>query len=238
MAASISSLCDLLRSRAQEQPEAHAFWYMTSFYSEEGVPGPALRFGNLDRLARAIAAVLAEHVPAGSRALLLYPPGLDFVTAFFACAYAGIVAVPLPPPDPRRARRTLARLRAVASDAAPVAALTTLPVMPGVQRLLRQAPELSSLTWIATDEIDPGEAEGWREPASRGADLAYLQYTSGSTSAPKGVMVSHANALANCEAIRRAWGYGPGSAALMWVPNFHDDGLVHGILEPVYARYP
>jgi len=211
---------------------------MTTFHSEEGVPGPSLRYGNLDLLARAIAAALEGCAPAGARALLLFPSGLDFVAAFFGCVYAGIIAVPLPPPDPRRAQRALARLRTVAADAEPVLALTTLTVLTSIQALIRQTPELASLTWIATDEIEIGEADGWQERAGSGDELAYLQYTSGSTSAPKGVMVGHGNALASCEAIRRVKGYGPGSAALIWVPNFHDDGLVNGIFEPIYAGYP
>jgi acyl-CoA synthetase (AMP-forming)/AMP-acid ligase II/alkylation response protein AidB-like acyl-CoA dehydrogenase/acyl carrier protein len=233
-----SSICDVIRERAQEQPAGQAFCYLTNFFGDEGLPGPLLRYDSLDLQARAIAAVLADSVPAGERALLLYPPGLDFLPAFFGCLYAGIIAVPVPPMDARRLRRTLARLQAVIADARPVLALTTFQVLATVSAAVRQAPELGALQWIATDQIEPIEAEGWRQREVREDAVAYLQYTSGSTSTPKGVVVTHRGLLANSESIRRAWGYGPDSTSLMWVPNFHDDGLVHGIVQPLYAGFP
>ncbi len=233
-----SSLCDVARSRAQETPDSLVFCYLTGVFGDEGAPGPLFRYGALDLQARAIAAVLADSVPAGSRALLLYPPGLDFISAFFGCVYAGVIAVPVPPPDSRRVRRTLARLLAVNADARPALALTTFQYMAGADALSRQAPELGALAWIATDQIEPTEADGWRERDARSDDVAYLQYTSGSTSTPKGVVVSHRNLLANSDSIQRAWGYSPDSAALMWVPSFHDDGLVHGIVQPLYSGFP
>jgi len=152
--------------------------------------------------------------------------------------YANVVAVPVPPPEQRRIRRTLARLRAVAVDAAPAVVLTTGRILAETRDLLAEAPELAALPWVATDLLETGLAEVWRPRGTPSPEaLAYLQYTSGSTSNPKGVMVSHGNALANSASIQRAWGYHEESVALMWVPNFHDDGLVHGILQPVYSGF-
>jgi acyl-CoA synthetase (AMP-forming)/AMP-acid ligase II/alkylation response protein AidB-like acyl-CoA dehydrogenase/acyl carrier protein len=171
--------------------------------------------------------------------LLLYPAGLDFIPAFFGCMYSAIIALPVPPPEPRRIRRTLARLRTVAADAAPAVILTTHQILTSTRGFLEdEAPELAALPWVATNLVETALAEGWRPRATSSPEaLAYLQYTSGSTSSPKGVMVSHGNALANSESIRRAWGYGPESVAVMWVPNFHDDGLVHGILQPIHSGF-
>src|SRR6185295_420900 len=174
---------------------------------------------------------------AGERALLLYPAGLDFLPAFFGCLDASIVAVPAPPPEPARLARTLGRLLAILRDAQPAVALTTAEILAVVEGLFAQAPELAALRWL----VAPGD--GLAEPASDkrrgrapGRDtLAYLQYTSGSTSAPKGVMVSHANLLASSETVRTSKRYSVESRAAVWVPNFHDDGLVQGILQPLYT---
>jgi acyl-CoA synthetase (AMP-forming)/AMP-acid ligase II len=225
-----STFVDLLSWRAACQPEQRAFTYLHNGEVEQ----PALGFRELDRRARAIAVSLQADCAIGDRALLLYPPGLDLISAFLGCLYAGVVAVPAPLPDGVRLKRSLPRLQAVAEDAQAAIVLTDTRN----RSLIVQADALSSLQVRATDYPQDEKdrlAARW-EPCGPTADsLAYLQYTSGSTSTPKGVMVSHGNLMHHCEHIRQAWDYRPDSIAATWLPHFHDYGLVDGLLLPLYA---
>jgi acyl-CoA synthetase (AMP-forming)/AMP-acid ligase II len=179
-----------------------------------------------------VAASLVARRATGERVLLLFAPGLEFVTGFFGCLYAGAVAVPVQPPSRGRARRALPRLRGVAADARPVVALATADTIELMQPLLTEAPELAHIAWIDIDGIDVAAS---CEPTARADDLAFLQYTSGSTSTPRGVMVSHANLVANEEMIRRAFQQNDSSVVLTWLPHFHDMGLIGGLLQPCYV---
>jgi acyl-CoA synthetase (AMP-forming)/AMP-acid ligase II/alkylation response protein AidB-like acyl-CoA dehydrogenase len=227
-----ATLVDLLRWRGEHEPDREIY----GFLGEGAEAGPWLTCGELDRRARILAAELGRLASSGDRALLLYPPGLDFITAFFGALYGGLVAVAVPPPDPRRLERTLPRLRSVMADARPAVVLTTAEILGGVGDQVKGTADLPSPVWLASDQLAGGRPEAWR-PRAQGAGLAYLQYTSGSTSSPKGVMVSHANVLHNSSLIQRAWGYTSASVAVMWVPHFHDDGLVHAIVQPLFTGY-
>jgi non-ribosomal peptide synthase protein (TIGR01720 family) len=168
--------------------------------------------------------------------LLLYPPGLDFIGAYFGCLYAGVVAVPTYPP--RRKRRD-PRLVGIALDSQALIALTTSDILADLKRRQAQMPELASLHWLATDSLDHKLASGWQEPAGAlaiGRDtLAFIQYTSGSTGTPKGVMVSHGNLLHNSAQIQQGFEYTPNSHGVFWLPLYHDMGLIGGILQIVYG---
>lgn len=227
-----SSLIDCLRSRADETPDRIGFSFL-----DGGEVVERLAWGELDLAARRLAGYLQQLGAPGGRALLVYPAGLDFVRAFFGCLYAGVVAVPVPPPDPARLGRTLPRLLAVAEDAGPTVVLTTSEIADALDTLASEAPSLHALRWIATDALVANTAELWRPPTIDASSLALLQYTSGSTAAPRGVMISHHNVLRNSAFLQHAWGYSPSSVAAMWVPNFHDDGVIHGIVQPVYSGY-
>ena len=128
---------------------------------------------------------------------MLYPTGLEFIAAFFGCLYAGVIAVPLPPPNLAQPQRSLPRLRAIISDAQPAVVLTTSAILSGTEGLFTQAPELQKMRWVATDKVAGSLAQEWRDPAVTSNTLALLQYTSGSTAEPKGVMISHGNLLHN-----------------------------------------
>ena len=128
---------------------------------------------------------------------MLYPAGLEFIAAFFGCLYAGVIAVPLPPPNLAQPQRTLPRLRAIISDAQPSVVLTTSAILSNTEGLFTQAPELQKMRWVATDKVAGSLAQEWRDPAVTSNTLALLQYTSGSTAEPKGVMISHGNLLHN-----------------------------------------
>ncbi|MFJ2743705.1 SDR family NAD(P)-dependent oxidoreductase [Streptomyces sp. NPDC087440] len=204
----------------------------------EGDP-QTLGNAELDLRARAIAATLQERFPAGERALIMCPAGLDYVVSFFACLYADIVAVPVYPPDPAFPMRTLPRLVAVVEDAKPSVVLAPAETIALVDRFAEHAPVLREIAWVPVDSVDPGAADSWREPGTHRDDLAFLQYTSGSTSSPKGVMVTHGNLIHNIsEMNRQFFGHSRDQHMVSWLPPFHDLGLIMGLLTPAYGGYP
>jgi acyl-CoA synthetase (AMP-forming)/AMP-acid ligase II len=229
-----SSLVELLRWRATQQPERRAYTYLI----DGEIDGPHLTYAALDRQARAIAAALQRSTPRGERVLLLYPTGLEFIAAFFGCLYAGMIAVPLPPPNPAQPQRALPRLRTVTRDARPLVALTTTTLLAKVERLFAQAAELQQLYWQASDKIPDSLAEDWQAPLVTGHSLALLQYTSGSTVEPKGVMVSHGNILHNVACTQHAGALTGDDLFVSWLPVFHDMGLISGIIQPLYTGMP
>jgi acyl-CoA synthetase (AMP-forming)/AMP-acid ligase II len=232
--ASLASLVDVLRARAQGTPERTA----TTFLEDGELAERRFTYAELDQQARAIGAALQDRGLLGERALLLYPPGLDYVSAFFGCLYGATIAVPTYPPDPARLEKTLPKLQAIARSARPRIALTTAELLPIVEQLLAPLPEFANVLWLATDAIPAALAERWRDPRLDESRLAFLQYTSGSTSTPKGVCVTHANLLHNLEQIGRICGVDAESHAVVWVPPYHDMGLIGGILQPIFGGFP
>lgn len=226
-----STLVELLRWRALHQPDQLAY----TFLIDGEAAADRVTYGELDRQARAMGALLQKGKAQGERALLLYPPGLEFIVAFFGCLYAGVTAVPAYPPHPARLDRTLPKLRAIANDAQPSIALTTASILPVVERSLIQDPDFRAMRWLATDKATNGSAEEWQDPPVSGNTLAFLQYTSGSTAAPKGVMVSHANLLHNQRVIQIAFEHTEQSTIVGWLPLYHDMGLIGNVLQPLYV---
>lgn len=226
----LTNLVDCLRYWTDQQASQVAFY----FTDGEG-DDRRLTYAELDAQARAIGAVLADQGVSGERVLLLYPPGLDFVKGFFGCLYAGAVAVPAYPP---RRNRYMARIEAISSDAEARAALTVADVSDRVEGLLDDSPSLRNLAWIATDTIPVEMAESWRPRAIRSSDLAVLQYTSGSTGSPKGVMLTHANTMHNVCLIAYSFEPTRDGMGLTWLPTYHDMGLVGGVLKPLFIGRP
>ena len=223
-----SDLVSLARARSQHRPEKSVYTFLRNGEAESA----ELRYGDLDRRARAIAAVLQQHEATEARALLLFPAGLEFISAFFGCLYAGVVGVPTYPPT---ARRPQPRLQAIARDAGARFILTTEDVVSRREELEAHTPELREAIWIATDAIPDSVSDGWIEHAPGGEATAFLQYTSGSTSDPKGVVVTHGNLLHNEELIRQAFGQSEESVIVGWLPLYHDMGLIGNVLQPLYA---
>ncbi len=227
------TLFHVLRWRAACQPGQHAFTYLRD--GEEDATG--ISYGELDRQARSVATLLQQRTRPGDRALLLYPPGLEFIASFLGCLYAGITAVPAYPPS-SRIERTLKRLRSITADAMPGVVLATEHVVANASGLAASDPLFSGTPWLATDELPAGAEGDWREPAPDGDTLAFLQYTSGSTTTPKGVMVSHGNLMHNEALIRRAMSLTADSVGVSWLPMFHDMGLIGAVLQPLYTGFP
>ena len=227
------SIDEVLRWRASHEPARTAFVYLDDGEREQ----TRVNYAELDLLARAVGATLQGLHARGERALLLYPPGLEFVAAFFGCLYSGVVAVPAYPPHPARPEITLPKLQAILADSQAQFVLTTTAIRSKVAPLFASDEEFKQLCWLATDEVEQARAEDWTETAVAPDDLAFLQYTSGSTSAPKGVMVSHRNVLENSAYIHYGFEHTPDSVAVTWLPAYHDMGLIDGIIQPVYGGF-
>jgi acyl-CoA synthetase (AMP-forming)/AMP-acid ligase II len=221
------NLVALLRRRALERPEAPAFTFLVDGEREEG----RLTYAGLDRRAQAIAGRLQQEMAPGERAILLYPTGLDFVAAFFGCLYAGVVPVPVPEPF---LERHILRLRNIVNDAQTQHILTDGKLLGMVERRFADNAEIQALRWLATDNQDP-ESGAWQPVEIEPETIAFLQYTSGSTAAPKGILVSHRNVLANSEMIRQFLGTHETSVMVTWLPLFHDLGLIGNVVQAVYA---
>ncbi|MEM6792724.1 MAG: AMP-binding protein [Acidobacteriota bacterium] len=223
------TLVDVLKRRASD----HGHDIALSFVGN--LEKPDLTFEELANDAECIARALRCRITPRQRVILMLEPGPGFPRSLFGCFFAGAIAVPAALPDPRRLARTLPRLRAILEDAHPALIVTTesfrsaaadfatqkIPPMVTVDELLEAGREAPSYT-------------GHPKPES----LAFLQYTSGSTASPKGVMITHVSIMRELECLRGGWDYRERETrALMWVPDFHDDGLVHGNLLPVYLGY-
>lgn len=223
------SVVDLLRQRAAlSRSDFPAYTFLANGLSEEA----HLSFSELDRRARAIAATLQQRLAAAERVLLLLPPGLDYVAAFFGCLYAGVVAVPA---YPARANSNLLRVESIVADADASLALTADTILSHIKPLLAERQTLQRLSWLDVEDALDADECNWRPPTIDGDSLAFLQYTSGSTSTPKGVMVSHRNLLHNEEIIRTAFDQTEQSIIVGWLPLYHDMGLIGNVLQPLYV---
>ncbi|MFL5653802.1 MAG: AMP-binding protein, partial [Ktedonobacteraceae bacterium] len=225
-----STLVELLCRRALQHPERRAF----TFLVDGELEGDCLTYQDLDRRARAIGALLQQYVVPGQRALLVYPPGIEFITAFFGCLYSGIIAVPTYPPQ-TRTRRSLTKLRAIVNDVQPVVALTSSSISTTVENLFAQVPELQTTRLVATDHVPDNLAEIWQDPGVGSDTLAFFQYTSGSTGMPKGVMLTHGNLVHNLALIHRSFKSDSNTHGIIWLPLYHDMGLIGGILGACYC---
>ncbi|SLM32891.1 putative Polyketide synthase modules and related protein [Desulfamplus magnetovallimortis] len=228
----VTTLGKLLRARAKSTPNKKAYSYLKNGLDE----AVSFTYGQLDEAVRATAASIPDKIMPGDRVLILYPPGVDFLIGFFGALYAGLVPIPVPPPDPTRLKRTLPRLMSIVRDAQAPLVMTT-------KRISEQmsGSDFDSLHILATDAVDRKVSELW-DPTHMDSvnpdDLAYLQYTSGSTGTPKGVMLDHGTVLYHLGLLQRMFRHTPESVSVVWMPNFHDYGLVDGLLEPLYNGTP
>ncbi|MBE1162009.1 non-ribosomal peptide synthase/polyketide synthase [Dyella acidiphila] len=229
----VLTLFDVIRYRASAASgtaNSPAFTYLDDGDQVSGV----LSYAELDLAARKLAARLQQITQPGDRVLLVYPPSLDYIVAFYACVYAGVTAVPALPPANRR---TLPRLRLMAADSQPAAALTLARIRDGVTKVEEGDPNddiLRQMSWLSTDDAE-GDESAWVPPAAQASDIVFLQYTSGSTGAPKGVMVANHNLLANLRLFQQMFDVRCGETFVFWLPPHHDFGLIGAIIMPVFA---
>ncbi len=218
-----ASLIRRLRAHAKERSDAIAFATLADGQS----PQATLTYEQLDRRARAIAVHLQNQGLAGGRVVLAYPPGLEFIAAYFGVLYAGGVAVPSCPPR----RRTIGQFLALTADCRATLALSTADAISQFQAIGKVA---AAVSWCATDQLGEADADRWVDCDPLPDALAMIQYTSGSTCRPKGVMLTHSNLLENTRAISEAFGIRSDSGGVSWLPAYHDMGLVGGVLVPMF----
>ncbi|MCM1984978.1 fatty acyl-AMP ligase [Lyngbya confervoides] len=227
----VKTLVDLLLYRTQQQKTQIAYQFLIDGEAEtEG-----LTYQDLYRYACAIAVKLQSQYTPGNRILLLYQPGLDYIAAFLGCLYAGMIAVPAYPP---RLNRSLHRLQSILADCDAAAILTTQQIRLSLETSIQKIHEFTNLHWITTDSDTLHDWDSWHPPPIRAETLAFLQYTSGSTSVPKGVMISHRNLLHNLQSLHQCFEISDQSSGVIWLPPFHDMGLIGGILQPLYSGFP
>lgn len=224
-----ASLVELLRQRARQQPDDCAYVLVSNLGQQE----QSVTFATLERRAQVLADRLAARVRPGERVLLMFPTGIAFIVAYFACLIAGAIAVPVMPPRRNATRDASA---AIIADCTPRLALVSPELIEVMRADLKQRLALGGIPYlpVALDELDQAAPQGVAAARVRREDIAFLQYTSGSTATPKGVMVSHANLLENLEMIRADFGNHSGSTHVSWLPLYHDMGLILNVLQSMY----
>jgi acyl-CoA synthetase (AMP-forming)/AMP-acid ligase II len=210
------TLVDLLRLQADRYRDKVAF----RFAPDGNNVTASLTYQELDAKARAVAADLQRQGATGQRVLVICRPGLDSIVSIFGCFYAGAIAVPVDTP--------LARLKLVAPDAQAAFAVATSTTQNQLQMAAADVPGMSALRWCAIDHAATPEA--WQAPDIDPSTTAMIQYTSGSTKSPKGVVVTHGNLMHNLESSRRAYHGNENETSVYFLPQQHDMGLIGGVL--------
>jgi acyl-CoA synthetase (AMP-forming)/AMP-acid ligase II len=225
------TLIHLLQERAASRGNQIAY----TFLLDGEAQSISLTYKELEQKSRHLGALLQNLGLTGERALLMYPSGLDFIIGFFACLYAGVVAVPAYPP---RRNQSLDRLQAIVADCQAKEVLTTTDIKQSLEKSLENYPELTAFRWLTTDNLINNFSDSSKLSDIKEDNLAFLQYTSGSTGTPKGVMVSHGNLLHNSRQIYQSFGHNRHSHGVIWLPQYHDMGLIGGVIQPLYGGFP
>lgn len=226
------TLPEILQTRATSTPDATAYIFLRDGEDDE----ERITYQELDRAARKIAFHLRLAGAVGDRALMLFPPGLDFVKALFGCFYAGVIAVPAYAP---RKNRSLDRIKTLVVDSGSTIVLSNADIAQSTERSFSDLEELRQMKWLVSDSLAADESPNDKAdyiPAI--SDIALLQYTSGSTGRPKGVMVTHQNIVRNTMFIRQSFGLSNKSVSVTWLPSFHDMGLIDGVIDPIFNGCP
>ena len=227
-----TSLVDILSWRANHQPHKLSYRFLLDGENEE----VSMTYKELDLKARSIGSTLQTHTKKNDRVILLLPSGLEFIAAFLGCLYANVIAIPLPPPHPARVKKSLAATLRIIKDTNPNVALMNSSLLESMKSQIDIKRLFGKLTLIPIDQQDMMERpDQWVKSETSLDEIAFLQYTSGSTLSPKGVMISHRNLISNLSQIERSFEQTCDSRTIIWLPPYHDMGLIGGILQPLYT---
>jgi glutamate-1-semialdehyde-2,1-aminomutase len=226
------NLVDLLELRAQKNPDFPIYRYLQD---GEQASEP-VTYSELAISSKAIAGYLQQKCAECDRVMLLFPPGVEFIEAFMGCLYSRRIGVALPPPRISRIVQTLEKMQAIASSAAPKIVLTTREIVEKAEEHFAAMPELKNYLWVPIDTAKSMAPENFNRVKINSQDIAYLQYTSGSTSLPKGVILTHSNLMHNMHYFDLSGLHFKDSRLLTWLPAFHDLGLIYGLLMPILTE--
>ncbi len=225
------TLIDLLQQKSQQHPNQTIYTFLTDGEQTES----KITLSELEYRAKCIAVKLMSYCKTGDRALIIYEPGINYVSAFFGCLFAGVIAVPIYPP---RLNKSIHRVEKTYINSQARVGLTTGSILTKITSAPGELNILKSGYWINTDDLNDIDPNRWICPDIHKDSLAFLQYTSGSTGDPKGVMITHYNLLENLKVIHRGFAMNPNDTGIIWLPPYHDMGLIGGILQPLYAGIP
>jgi len=227
----IANKCDtyieVVQNRIIHQPDHIVFRFLEDGINETD----SFTYKRLGIRARALGAELQKYGKKGDRVLLLFPPGLEYIASMFSCFYSGFIAVPAYPP---RRNRKIHRLNTIIQDSGSSICIISRQVYTDIERNFADHQNLKDIKWIIYEDVEDEFSNCFLETKIYPEDIALLQYTSGSTGNPKGVMVTQLNLLYNSEYIRQSFEFDTDLVGVNWLPIFHDMGLIGGILQVAY----
>ena len=222
-----STYIDVIKNRVKANPGHVVFRFLSDGINEN----ESLTYQQLETRSKALGAAVQKLAVKGERVLLLFPPGLSYVASLFACFYSGMIAVPAYPP---RRNRSLHRVHTIVEDSGATVSLISRQVFNDIERNFAEDELLNKIHWIVYEDVSDKKALDWKPVEIQPNDTCLLQYTSGSTGHPKGVMITQLNLLYNSEYIRQTFDFDKNSVGVNWLPIFHDMGLIGGVLQSAY----
>ncbi|MBD2607827.1 AMP-binding protein [Scytonema hofmannii FACHB-248] len=230
-----TTIIDILQQHAIQHSDKEVFIFIKHSINDKSHEETRLNYKELDQVSRKIANILLqENKNSNLPVLLVFPPGLDFIKAFFGCLYAGMIAVPANPP---RRNQSLKRIHSIVADSGARIGLTSKSLLKNLQDLLIDTSDIEALQWLVVDDLESNNSCSVQQeaiPLVKPESIAFLQYTSGSTGDPKAVMVSHSNLVHNEQMIQKAFGHSKETRFVGWLPLYHDMGLVGNVLQPLF----
>ena len=230
-----TTIVDILQQHAIQQPDKEALIFIKHSINDKSNEETKLNYKELDQASRKIANILLQqNKNSNLPVLLVFPPGLGFIKAFFGCLYAGMIPVAANPP---RRNQSLKRIYSIIADSGARIGLTSKSLLKNLEDLLIDTSGIEALQWLVVDDLESNNSCSVQQeaiPLVKPESVAFLQYTSGSTGDPKAVMVSHSNLIHNEKMIHKAFGHSKETLFVGWLPLYHDMGLVGNILQPLF----